>query len=68
MPMTAASFCCAIVSKWCCSAGWCLAWAWPWSAWTTVLDKVRLLRDDVLVLVGFAGHDRNFLEVLGQRR
>src|SRR6476661_1412408 len=71
MPNVPASCCCSIVSKWCCSAGWC-AWAWPWGpwppTWATASDKLGLPGGVRGVLVRLFDVRRHLDEVLGQRR
>src|SRR5258706_11441841 len=69
IPRLEASHCCSGSAKWCNSSGWlCSSWRRP----TTVLsgngDLLMVRCVQLLVVVGFPGHDGLFVEVEGRRR
>src|SRR5215471_15254120 len=67
MPSMEASFCCSMLSKWCCNMGWCAACSG--ASWITTVrsDKCRLLLLGVMVRLG--GHDRRYIKIVeGWRR
>src|SRR3974390_3781076 len=71
MPRLEASFCCSSVAKWWSRAGLWVSWGDEVETTVWLSDNLRLLRItpvDLLVVVGFPGHDRLLWEVERGRR
>src|SRR5579859_7338103 len=66
MPREAASFCCSILSKWCCSMGWCAACSG--ASWITTVRSDKCCLPFLGVIVDFFGHDRGYIEIVQRRR